>query len=62
METSESPLLIGGSGPRGKFLSGTKKFIIRLSFLELGSYGNIGMLVSCMLEESAPKLQYALYG
>jgi hypothetical protein len=55
-------LLIGGSGPRGKFLSGTKKFIIRLSFLELGSYGNIGMLVSCMLEESAPKLQYALYG
>jgi hypothetical protein len=44
METSESPLLIGGRGPGGKFLSGTKKVIIRWSFLELGSYGNIGML------------------
>jgi hypothetical protein len=91
-------LLIGGRGPGGKFLSGTKKVIIRWSFLELGSYGNIGIsfadwwkrswrkipkrhkkgynslvilgawilwkhrnALSCIFEESAPKLQYALY-
>jgi hypothetical protein len=70
METSESPLLIGGRGPGGKFLSGTKKVIIRWSFLELGSYGNIGMLclvslknlllnssMPCMMNCTSGKLQ-----